>query len=198
MSRKAIPTFFFFFISLITLESTASDFPCQMNEQEAWSIVDSVRAENGWLDCKPLTPLMRARNADYDRSDVLIVYFEFNNRTVNVRVDLNNRVGQINMIDHHPPSAEDVESFFDTSYVSRRIREDFPGDTLSPPRLYYAGQGSSSEYIRYVGPYYSFYNWSDSFVEYLYLVDGRIIAKVRMQQEYKEFLTNMMKAERRR
>ena len=188
----------FLLFSLVGFDANASDFPYGMSEEEAWRIVDSVRSEQFWMDYMPvteqITPLIYAKSVGYEGSDVLIVFFGLpGNKTTNIRVNLSNRTGEFNT-DAHSPSVEEVKNFFDTSFVSDKFRDCLPGDTLTPLRLYYAGSGSSSDYLKRPGVYWSTYNWAD-FTEYVYhLRDRRVRKKCEMQLEYKRMIDALKKA----
>ncbi len=197
MSRNIIYSIILM-LFVLAVNLTASDFPYRMSEEEAWRIIDSVRAEQVWLDyipiSKQITDLKYAKGADYEGSDVLIVYFGLpNNETNNIRVNLSSRIGEFN-IDPHPPSVEDVMNFFDTSFVSGKFTECLPGDTLTPLHLYYVGSGFSRDYFKHPGAYWSSYSWAD-FTEYVYHIrDGRVRKKCELQLEYKEFFLRIENA----
>jgi hypothetical protein len=191
---------FFLLLSLVGFDANASDFPYGMSEEEAWRIVDSVRAEYELPELEQITPLTYAKNISYGKSDILIVYYGLPsdyfeskfiifglpkdktvNIPINIRINLGNRTGEVDLFNPHSPSIEDIKNFFDTAYVSNKLSERFPNpnDTLTYRYLYYAGVGSGSECLKYYGLFYRFYTSSD-FAEYLYLKDGRVRRKCEM------------------
>lgn len=177
-------------VPLLGLNAGTTEFS-GISEKEAWLLLDSVRAEKGWLEYEQVSPLARARNVNWNGCDVLIVYFKAeDNKTVEVRIDLCTRIAEVDFFEHNPPSIEEVENFFDDDRVDQRLGELFPNTALTERHLCYAGAEASSDFIFYYGLYWAFYDISD-FAQYLFLIDGTVRKKTAMQLEYMKMIQEM-------